>query len=830
MSTFSFSSFLGKIKKDKIGRYKKILSSVNKISLQSLSDHQLKAKTAELKAMLEKGATLKDLLPEAFAIVREASARTLNMRHFDVQMLGGMALVDGSIAEMKTGEGKTLVATLPSYLYGLTGKGVHVVTPNDYLAKRDAQWMGKVHQFLGLTVGCVQSGMGNSERREAYNCDVVYATNNELGFDYLRDNMVFTKEEMVQRGHFYALVDEIDAILIDEARTPLVISGPSDDTGEVYKELLPVVDQLKSDDIKVDEESRSVVLSEKGEETMENVLLKAGLIQGNNLYDSENVGIVHHVTQTLRAKYLFKRDKDYIVKAGSIVIVDEFTGRLMEGRRYSDGLHQALEAKEGVEIKQENQTFASITFQNYFRLYQTLSGMTGTASTEAREFQDIYGLKVISIPTHKHVTRHDADDEVYGTKEEKLGAIVAAVKEAHQKGQPVLLGTTSIEQSELFSGIIKKEGIEHEVLNARQHAKEAEIIAQAGRLGAVTIATNMAGRGTDIQLGGNWEMLQNQGKNVTQDEITKEKEDVLKAGGLFVLGTERHESRRIDNQLRGRSGRQGDPGKSKFFLSLEDDLMRIFAPDKVGTILKKLGMSKGEALVHPWITKALENAQKKIEARNYNMRKTVLRYDDLMNEQRRIIYGQRLSIMGGQDLDTDRVITSSVEKLAAIHMPEGAYREQWGLEDLKVEFERLFRMEMPVIEEKHGVEEIRSNLLQAAKKKAGERRKELGQDAAQVIKSIMLHVLDVSWREHLNRLGSLRQSISLRAYGQKDPLQEYKKEGFTLFHHMLSEIERRTVMLLFAEIKQEPQKPVSRNALCPCGSGMRFKHCHGKIT
>ncbi len=851
---------------------------------ERLSDEELRAKTGGFRERLERGATLEEVLHEAFAAVREAAKRTLGQRHFDVQLVGGIVLHQGKIAEMKTGEGKTLVATLPAYLNALTGRGVHVVTVNDYLARRDAEWMGEIYRFLGLSVGCIVSGLSDAERRAAYACDVTYGTNNEFGFDYLRDNMRLRLEDMVQREHYYAIVDEVDSILIDEARTPLIISGPAEDSSRLYQLVDELVRKLEPRDWEKDEKQRTVVLTERGVERMETLLREAGLLRGGGLYDIENVTLVHHIQQALRAHHLFRRDVDYIVKDGKVVIIDEFTGRMMPGRRYSDGLHQALEAKERVPILPENQTLASITFQNYFRLYEKLAGMTGTAETEAAEFQEIYGLEVVVIPTHKPMIRRDEDDEVYRTAREKYEAIVREIEEAHRRGQPVLVGTVSIEKSELLSGMLKKKGIPHQVLNARYHEKEAQIIAQAGRLGAVTIATNMAGRGTDIQLGGNAEMRIRQELGDDPDpaaaerirrEVEAEREKVKALGGLYVIGTERHESRRIDNQLRGRSGRQGDPGRSKFFLSLEDDLMRIFGSERIDGILQKLGLRDGEAIVHPWINKALEKAQQKVEARNFEIRKNLLKFDDVMNDQRRVVYQQRREILEAENVaDMVRDMRHQViEDLVARHIPERAYPEQWDLEGLEKEVEAVFGLRLPVREwgREEGIaeEEIGRRIVEATDALMARKAADYGEPLLRMAeKSLLLQILDHLWKEHLLHLDHLRQGIHLRGYGQRDPLNEYKREAFALFESMLAQLRLAVTQALAhleirlpepepepaAEPEPAPARPrraramamagaggevdptdpatwgkVGRNQPCPCGSGRKYKHCHGRI-
>jgi len=892
--------------------YRRRVPQINALepAIRALSDNALQAKTGEFKEKLAAGATLDDILPEAFAVVREAAVRTLEQRHFDVQLIGGMVLHDGKIAEMKTGEGKTLVATLPVYLNALTGQGVHVVTVNDYLARRDAEWMGQIYQFLGLTVGVIVHGLDDNQRRAAYAADITYGTNNEFGFDYLRDNMKYRLEDMVQRDFVYAIVDEVDNILIDEARTPLIISGPAEDSSELYRQVDAVVKELVKDPdtYEKDEKFRTVSLTEPGSERVEDMLREAGIITEGNLYDIFNVSVVHHVHQSLRAHTLFTRDVDYIVRQGKVVIIDEFTGRMMEGRRYSDGLHQALEAKEAQEVQAENQTLASITFQNYFRLYPKLAGMTGTAVTEADEFAEIYKLDVVEIPTNVPVNRTDEDDEVYRTAEEKWEAVATLIDANRKTAQPSLVGTVSIEKSEHLSAILKKKRIPHAVLNARFHEQEAEIIAQAGAPGAVTIATNMAGRGTDIKLGGNLEMrLKKELAGIedpdqyaareaeVRDQIAAAHQQVKAAGGLFVIGTERHESRRIDNQLRGRSGRQGDPGKSHFFLSLEDDLMRIFGSERMGGLLQKLGLKPGEAIVHPWINKALEKAQKKVEARNFDTRKNVLKYDDVMNDQRKEVYAQRKEFMRTTDVSEivaamrDEVVAAMVDR----RIPEKAFVEQWELKELAEDCRRVLNLDLPIAEWGHeeGIEEsqIRERIEQAAEQFMAAKAANLTPDLMRFIeKSLLIQTLDAVWKEHLYALDHLRQGIGLRAYGQKDPLREYKSEAFILFNAMLDELKERVTAMLgrvelapdrppepdfqpprqrFIELHPEPvpaysngadtdvatlPRPMAvapqpmraeaidptdpatwrntpRNAPCPCGSGKKYKHCHGRL-
>lgn len=840
-----------------------------------LDDAQLQAQTPALKQKLAGGASLEALLPDAFAVVREAARRTLKQRHFDVQLMGGIILHQGKIAEMKTGEGKTLVATLPCYLNALSGRPVHVVTVNDYLARRDADWMGQIYQFLGLTTGCIVSDMPDEARRAAYAADITYGTNNEFGFDYLRDNMKYRTADMVQRGHAFAIVDEVDSILIDEARTPLIISGPSEDRSQLYNQMDALVQQLDKAHYEVDEKSRSVALNDDGNERMETLLRSAKLLGAQDaLYDMAHVGLVHHCNNALRAHALFVRDRDYIVKDNQVIIIDEFTGRMMAGRRYSDGLHQALEAKEHVAIQSENQTLASITFQNYFRLYAKLAGMTGTAQTEAEEFLEIYGIDVLVVPTNAPVCREDNNDEIYRTAEEKYEAIVAMLKDCKARGQPVLVGTVSIEKSELLSARLKRAGLPHHVLNARYHAQEAQIIAQAGRSDAITIATNMAGRGTDIQLGGNPDMRDAKGRALAPADIAADKTRVIQTGGLCVIGTERHESRRIDNQLRGRSGRQGDPGRSRFFLSLEDDLMRIFGTDRMDGMLKRLGLKEGEAIIHPWITRALERAQTKVEAHNFDMRKNVLKYDDVMNDQRKVVFAQRREIMesehvGAMMTDMHR---QTVEEVLAAHIPPKSWSEQWDLAGLATQLKSLFGVQWAVGEwaqaEGTGEEELRARVRKETEQCYARRRAELGEELInQLEKTLLLQLLDQHWREHLSLLEHLRQVVGLRGYAQRDPLNEYKLEAFTMFRDLLQRVRMDVVRLgMTVELRAEPPPPpelppqaapnppapaapamsapspltaglptaglpkTPRNARCPCGSGKKFKHCHGRVA
>lgn len=818
------------------------ISQINALEeeFQKLSDTQLCQKTNEFRKRLTEGETVDSLLPEAFATVREAAKRVYDMRPFDVQLIGGMVLHNRGIAEMRTGEGKTLMSTLPVYLNALEGKGVHVVTVNDYLASRDAETMGKIYSFLGLTTGVILHDLDNTARREAYACDITYATNNELGFDYLRDNMAFDRSQMVQRGHHYAIIDEVDSILIDEARTPLIISGPLEDRTDFYNLIDQFIPLLTPEDYEIDEKQRSTTFTEIGTEKVEKMLKEVGHLKGENLYDIENVAIVHHINNALKAHKLFIHDKDYIVRNGEVVIIDEFTGRMMPGRRYSEGLHQALEAKECVNIQPENQTLASITFQNYFRLYKKLSGMTGTASTEAEEFGNIYGLEVVEVPTNLPVKRLDEDDEVYRTAEEKYRAIVRDIRQAHEKEQPILVGTTSIEKSEQLAERLRKEGITNfKVLNARYHEQEAYIIAQAGVPGALTIATNMAGRGTDIQLGGNVEMrIQQELKDVPEgperaakiEDIKKDvkqlKEKALSAGGLYVIATERHESRRIDNQLRGRSGRQGDPGRSKFFLSLQDDLMRIFGSDRMDSILQKLGLKEDEAIIHPWINKALEKAQKKVEARNFEIRKNLLKYDDVMNDQRKVIFEQRMEVMNAEDL-TETIIdmrNEVIEDLVETHIPSGTYSEKWDVKALKEELKQLFNLDLPIEEwEKENEiaeEQFLERILDAITKLEKERTERYSPEVMVYFhKAILLETIDLLWREHLVNLDHLRSIVGFRGYGQRDPLNEYKTEAFELFQTMLKNLRRNvSSKILCFELVQhaaEPQTPTQNIAEHP---------------
>ena len=868
--------------------------------LQGLSDGELRARTNWLRTRLAAGETFEQILPDAFATVREAATRNLQQRHFDVQLMGGIILHRGTIAEMKTGEGKTLVATLPAYLNAIEGKGVHIITVNDYLAKRDTQWMGQIYAALGLSCDCILHGLTDDERRRAYACDITYGTNNEFGFDYLRDNMKFTLDDRVQRDFNYAIVDEVDSILIDEARTPLIISGPAETSSELYVAINRLIPHLKEQHYEKDEKQRSVTLTEEGCEYIEQLLTEQGQLTPEKpaLYDAGNVSLVHHVNQGLRAHKLFTRDTDYIVQDDKVIIIDEFTGRMMEGRRYSEGLHQALEAKEQVTIQNENQTLASITFQNYFRLYPKLSGMTGTALTEAMEFGDIYNLDVVAIPTNVTVSRIDQDDEVYRTAAEKHDAIIDLIQESRERKQPILVGTVSIEKSELLSTLLKKRKIPHNVLNARYHEQEAYIIAQAGAPGMVTIATNMAGRGTDIQLGGNFDMrVQREADSITdsgararkiekiRNEIAAARQIVLEAGGLHIIGTERHESRRIDNQLRGRAGRQGDPGASRFFLSLEDDLMRIFGSERMDGMLRKLGLQKGEAIVHPWINRALEKAQQKVEARNFEIRKQLLKYDDVMNDQRKVIYEQRRDLMRATDVqETILAMREEVLDLMVSRcIPENTYSEQWDITGLQGECLRLFGLDLPIEqwarEEGIADPEIRTRIDRSVNEKMAAKTANFGEQVMRMAeKGLLLQILDQLWKDHLLSLDHLRQGINLRAYAQRDPLNEYKSEAFDLFAAMLARLREDVIAVLSRlefRTQQEPEDltpssrdlshlqetrtdpaleratessrtpsrasnpidpndseswgKISRNAPCPCGSGKKYKQCHGKL-
>jgi len=888
-----------------VKKYRPFVDAIGALEpeMEALTDEQLRAKTVEFRSELEAGKSLDDLLVPAFAVVREASKRILEMRPFDVQLIGAMILNEGKISEMRTGEGKTLVATLAVYLNALPSKGVHVVTVNDYLASRDAEWMGRLYGFLGLTTGVIVNDLDDEERQAAYNCDITYGTNNEFGFDYLRDNMKMDIDQMVQRKHHYAIVDEVDSILVDEARTPLIISGPVDDKSDLYQAVDQFIPNIDDSDYELDEKQRTVTFTEEGNEKLEERLREAGLLRGESLYDVENVSVVHHINNALKAHKLFTRDKDYIVQNNEVIIIDEFTGRMMAGRRYSDGQHQALEAKEGVAIQPENQTYASITFQNYFRMYDKLAGMTGTAMTEAAEFADIYKLEVVEVPTNKPVLRIDEDDEVYRSVEEKYRAIIHLIKDCQERGQPILVGTTSIDKSEILAQMLKEGGVSNfNVLNARYHEQEAAIVGQAGVPGAVTIATNMAGRGTDIQLGGNLDMrLENElegkkGKAAEKlrdsiiAEVAELKKQAMDAGGLYVLATERHESRRIDNQLRGRSGRQGDPGNSKFFLSLQDDLMRIFGSERMDGMLTKLGLKEDEAIVHPWINKALEKAQQKVEARNFDIRKNLLKFDDVMNDQRKVIFEERVEMMSAEDHSDyiSEMREEVIEDLVAHAMPEKAYPDEWALDDLKQGVEQYLNLDLPVHDwaSEEGIDDadVHERITEEANKAADERRERFGPEVTSYVeKSILLQTLDNLWREHLENLDHLRSVIGLRGYGQRDPLNEYKQESFALFEALLSNLRRAvTGQMMRVELVQQaaeadeyqgfgdleashqeleseadevgnygqaivtpqraqaaserdPEDPatwgkVARNEPCPCGSGKKYKHCHGALV
>jgi preprotein translocase subunit SecA len=913
MVSVLFKKIFGSRNDRLVKKYMQIVRTVNahEPKLENLGDAELRAKTEEFKGRFRGGETLDELLPEAFAVVREAGKRVLNMRHFDVQMVGGIALHNGKIAEMRTGEGKTLVATLPAYLNALSGQGVHIVTVNDYLAQRDADWMGKIYRFLGLTVGVNLSQMEHEHKQAAYAADITYGTNNEFGFDYLRDNMVYQLSEKVQRGLNYAIVDEVDSILIDEARTPLIISGQAEDTTELYQRMNLVAPKLVrqkeekgAGDYWVDEKAHQVILSESGHEHAEELLAAAGLLaEGSSLYDAANINLMHHLNAALRAHSLFHRDQQYVVQNDEVIIVDEFTGRLMPGRRWSEGLHQAVEAKEGVSVQKENQTLATITFQNYFRMYKKLGGMTGTADTEAYEFQQIYGLETVIIPTHRPMIRDDRMDQVYRTAKEKHQAIVNDIRDCHERGQPVLVGTTSIENSELLSDLLKKEALPHNVLNAKQHAREAEIVAQAGRPKMVTIATNMAGRGTDIVLGGNpepeisrvmaQEGLDEADKKRRVEELRHEWQklhnQVVSAGGLHIIGTERHESRRIDNQLRGRSGRQGDPGSSRFYLCLEDQLLRIFASDRVSAIMQRLKMPEGEAIEHPWVTRSIENAQRKVEARNFDIRKHLLEYDDVANDQRKVIYQQRNELLETGDItETINVMRADVVgSYVNQHVPPESMEEQWDVEALERTLEAELQIRLPIREwlkqdaELDG-DALRMRVIEATHKHYQDKIAGVDQAAMHHYeRAIMLQSLDTHWREHLAALDHLRQGIHLRGYAQKNPTQEYKREAFELFSLMLEMIKAEvTRILITVQIRsaeelqavEEPEMPknvqyqhaefadaaeaaagaeavdeaavmvekeqpfvrggqkVGRNDPCPCGSGRKYKHCHGKLN
>ncbi|WP_443643671.1 preprotein translocase subunit SecA [Candidatus Levibacter sp. Uisw_134_01] len=858
------SKFFGSSNDRQIKKYNPLVHKINELEdiFIKLSDQELKLKTIDFKEKLSNGETLDNILPEAFATVREAAKRTLSQRHFDVQLIGGLVLHEGKIAEMKTGEGKTLVSTLACYLNALEGKGVHVVTVNDYLAKRDSEWMGQIYNLLGMSVGCILSDKNDEERRIAYKADITYGTNNEFGFDYLRDNMKYSLDEMVQRPFNFAIIDEVDSILIDEARTPLVISGQSEDSSTLYKSIDKFIPLLKQDDFELDEKQRTCNLTDIGINTVEEALRSENMIEDGSLFDIKNVSLLHHINQALRAHKLFQKNTHYMVKDDSVIIIDEFTGRAMEGRRFGEGQHQAIEAKEKITVQPENQTLASVTFQNYFRMYPKLSGMTGTALTEEGEFSEIYNLQVLAVPTNLKVARIDSNDEIYKTNFERDEAVILLIEDCQKNNQPVLVGTVSIEKSEILSNLLKEKNIKHEVLNAKFHEQEAQIIGYAGIPGAVTIATNMAGRGTDIQLGGNLEIRQsnelkssspNEGKlNDLKNDIEKKKNIALQAGGLYVIGTERHESRRIDNQLRGRTGRQGDPGGSKFLLSLQDDLMRIFGSDRLENMLGKLGLEKGEAIVHPWINKAVEKAQGKVEAHNFEIRKQLLKFDDVMNDQRKVIFDQRKEIMRSDDI-SEMVVDMRYEVIEAVvfkSIPNESYHDQWDGDGLIEDVKNYLGLDVPIkkwIKEDGIIEkEIISRLTELSNNFMAERAVKVGVDVfRQAEKTLMLQVLDQSWKDHLLMLDQMRQSIGLRAYAQKDPLNEYKREAFELFEDMLDKLRKTiTSVLSNIEIRQEnndenqeintPLKidsgKIARNSICPlCDSGKKYKHCCGKL-
>ena len=864
------NSVFGSSNDRKLKKFNSQVVAINQLEadFEKLTDKDLKNKTLEFKARISSGESLDNILVEAFAVVREAGKRTLGQRHFDVQLLGGLVLNQGNISEMKTGEGKTLVATLPVYLNALEEKGVHVVTVNDYLAKRDSEWMGQIYNFLGMTVGTITSDLDEEEKRKSYQADITYGTNNEFGFDYLRDNMKYNMDQLVQRGHNFAIVDEVDSILVDEARTPLIISGQVEDKSQLYNKIDKIIPKISANHIDIDEKSKNVTLTDEGNEFLDELLVKEKLMDiDSSIYDMENVSLVHHVNQALKAHKIFNKDTDYLVKDNQVIIIDEFTGRMMEGRRFSDGLHQALEAKEKVMIQPENRTMASITFQNYFRLYKKLSGMTGTASTESEEFLDIYNLDVISIPPNIKITRKDHDDEIYRTAEEKYNAIIESIIESNKKGQPVLVGTTSIERSEYLSKLLKNKKIDHSVLNAKYHQQEAEIIAQAGSYGKVTIATNMAGRGTDIQLGG-------------ADNPEDGKTNTINAGGLYVIGTERHESRRIDNQLRGRSGRQGDAGESKFYLSLEDDLMRIFGSDRLDLILKKLGLEEGESIVHPWINTALERAQKKVESRNFEIRKTLLKFDNVMNDQRKVIFEQRLDLLKEENVN-ETIHEMRLEVVSEIlnkAIPENSFIDDWDSELIEKEVKRIFNLKAPIKnwlkDTEIDSEQLEAKLNEYFDEEYLKKRKGFGEQISDSIeKSILMQIIDQNWTDHLGQLEDLRQIVGIRGYGQRDPLNEYKSESFLLFENLLNKFREDVTRTLFhirmvsdeaieklnennnqiethhnkdenisknktvinkaKNIEIDPNNPstwgkVGRNELCPCGSGKKYKNCHGK--
>ena len=860
-----FNTIFSRSEKKKLAEFQRTVQLINDLEpeIEKLSQDMLLKRISEIKSEISNGKKIDDYLVESFAMVREASKRTLGQRHFDVQLIGGMVLHNGGISEMKTGEGKTLVSTLAAFLNSLSGKGVHIVTVNDYLARRDAEWMGSIFNYLGLSVGCLTNDTeGREKRKEQYACDITYGTNNEFGFDYLRDNLRVLKQNIVQRDHNFCIVDEVDSILIDESRTPLVISGAIEDKTTLYNSINKIIPFLNDDDFEIDEKTKTANLTDAGNDKAEKILKERNIISEGTLYDISNVAVVHHINQALRANKLFEKDRDYIVKSGSVVIVDEFTGRTMEGRRYGDGLHQAIEAKENVKVQNESQTLASITYQNYFRLYNKISGMTGTALTEAEEFGDIYNLSVFEIPTNIPVSRIDNEDEIYRTAEEKYDAIIEQIKICNEKSQPVLVGTTSIDKSEKISKKLRNNKIKHEVLNAKHHEQEAKIIANAGEPGAVTIATNMAGRGTDIQLGGNFEFnssTKNGQENLEglKNTITQKKEEVIKAGGLFVIGSERHESRRIDNQLRGRSGRQGDPGETKFFISLEDDLMRIFGSEKIDSVLKSLGLKEGESIKHAWISKALERAQKKVEGRNFDIRKTLLKFDDVLNDQRKTIFEQRLELMNADNISeiANEMQYDVADEIVERYCPEKSYTDQWNLQDLQDEINQYFSKKIDVnlensegdINQQYIKDKVYTLINENTVSRKGNHSEEEVNSAERMV---MLKILDDKWKDHINNLEQLRSTIGLRGYGQRDPLNEYKNEAFGLFEELINNL-KIDVSKIFSRMRlREKQnqtlnensvsekinqsaiktKKISRNAPCPCGSGKKYKHCCGKIN
>ena len=860
-----FNTIFSRSEKKKLAEFQRTVQLINDLEpeIEKLSQDMLLKRISEIKSEISNGKKIDDYLVESFAMVREASKRTLGQRHFDVQLIGGMVLHNGGISEMKTGEGKTLVSTLAAFLNSLSGKGVHIVTVNDYLARRDAEWMGSIFNYLGLSVGCLTNDTeGREKRKEQYACDITYGTNNEFGFDYLRDNLRVLKQNIVQRDHNFCIVDEVDSILIDESRTPLVISGAIEDKTTLYNSINKIIPFLNDDDFEIDEKTKTANLTDAGNDKAEKILKERNIISEGTLYDISNVAVVHHINQALRANKLFEKDRDYIVKSGSVVIVDEFTGRTMEGRRYGDGLHQAIEAKENVKVQNESQTLASITYQNYFRLYNKISGMTGTALTEAEEFGDIYNLSVFEIPTNIPVSRIDNEDEIYRTAEEKYDAIIEQIKICNEKSQPVLVGTTSIDKSEKISKKLRNNKIKHEVLNTKHHEQEAKIIANAGEPGAVTIATNMAGRGTDIQLGGNFEFnssTKNGQENLEglKDTITQKKDEVIKAGGLFVIGSERHESRRIDNQLRGRSGRQGDPGETKFFISLEDDLMRIFGSEKIDSVLKSLGLKEGESIKHAWISKALERAQKKVEGRNFDIRKTLLKFDDVLNDQRKTIFEQRLELMNADNISeiANEMQYDVADEIVERYCPEKSYADQWNLQDLQDEINQYFSKKIDVnlensegdINQQYIKDKVYTLINENTVNRKGNHSEEEVNSAERMV---MLKILDDKWKDHINNLEQLRSTIGLRGYGQRDPLNEYKNEAFGLFEELINNL-KIDVSKIFSRMRlREKQnqtlnensvsekinqsaiktKKISRNAPCPCGSGKKYKHCCGKIN